>query len=54
MRRQNLVKPDTVTANYLRIGSMGLGQCIDKVIEGSDWKNRFSGWDQNNRKLPYG
>jgi len=54
MRRQNLVKPDTVTANYLRIGSMGLGQCIDKVVEGSDWKNRFSGWDQNNRKLPYG
>ena len=32
--------------------SMGLGQCIDKVVEGSDWKNRFSGWDQNNRKLP--
>ena len=54
MRRENLVKPDTVTANYLRIGSMGLGQCIDKVVEGSDWKNRFSGWDQSNRKLPYG
>ena len=54
MRRANLVKPDTVTANYLRIGSMGLGQCIDKVVEGSDWKNRFSAWDQNNRKLPYG
>lgn len=54
MRRANLVKPDTVTANYLRIGSMGLGQCIDKVVAGSEWKNRFSGWDQNNRKLPYG
>ncbi|MDQ5845826.1 MAG: molybdopterin-dependent oxidoreductase, partial [Acidobacteriota bacterium] len=54
MRRENLVKPNTVTANYLRIGSMGLGQCIDKVVEGSDWKNRFSGWDQDNRKLPYG
>ena len=54
MRRANLVKPDTVTANYLRIGSMGLGQCIDKIVEGSDWKNRFSGWDQSNRKLPYG
>jgi 4-hydroxybenzoyl-CoA reductase subunit alpha len=54
MRRANLVKPDTVTANYLRIGSMGLGQCIDRVVEGSDWKNRFSGWDQSNRKLPYG
>jgi 4-hydroxybenzoyl-CoA reductase subunit alpha len=54
MRRANLVKSDTLTANYLRIGSMGLGQCIDKVVAGSDWKNRFSGWDQSNRKLPYG
>jgi 4-hydroxybenzoyl-CoA reductase subunit alpha len=54
MRRANLVKPDTVTANYLRIGSMGLGQCIDKVVAGSDWKNKFSSWDQGNRKLPYG
>jgi CO/xanthine dehydrogenase Mo-binding subunit len=48
-----LVKPDTVTANYLRIGSMGLGQCIDKIVAGSDWKNKFAGWEKN-RKLPYG
>ena len=53
IRRQHLVAPNTVTANYLRVGSMGLGQCLDKVVEGSDWKNRFS-WDQQNRKLPYG
>ena len=46
IRRQHLVKPDSVTANYLRIGSMGLGNCIDKVVEGSDWKNKFSGWNQ--------
>src|SRR5256884_224293 len=44
IRRNHLVKPNTVTANYLRIGSMGLGACIDKVVEGSDWKNKFSGW----------
>ncbi|HVF23717.1 MAG TPA: molybdopterin cofactor-binding domain-containing protein [Pyrinomonadaceae bacterium] len=54
IRRRHLVPPNTVTANYLRIGSMGLGACIDKVVEGSDWKNRFSGWDPTNRKLPYG
>jgi 4-hydroxybenzoyl-CoA reductase alpha subunit len=42
MRRSHLVKPNSVTANYLRIGSMGLGACIDKVVEGSDWKNKFS------------
>ena len=53
IRRKHLVAPNSVTANYLRIGSMGLGACIDKVAEGSDWKNRFS-WDQENRKLPYG
>ncbi len=54
IRRQHLVKPNSLTANYLRIGSMGLGQCIDKVVAGSDWKNKFSGWNQNERKLPYG
>jgi 4-hydroxybenzoyl-CoA reductase alpha subunit len=53
IRRNHLVAPNSVTANYLRIGSMGLGACIDKVVAGSDWKNRFS-WDANNRKLPYG
>jgi CO/xanthine dehydrogenase Mo-binding subunit len=47
MRLKHLVKPYSVTANYLRIGSMGLGPCIEKVVEGSDWKNKY-------RKLPYG
>jgi CO/xanthine dehydrogenase Mo-binding subunit len=42
MRRTHLVKPNSVTANYLRIGSMGLGACIDKVVEGSSWKEMFS------------
>jgi CO/xanthine dehydrogenase Mo-binding subunit len=54
IRRQHLVKPNSLTANYLRIGSMGLGKCIDKIVEGSDWKNKFSGWDPDKRKLPYG
>ncbi|MCA1630620.1 MAG: molybdopterin-dependent oxidoreductase [Acidobacteria bacterium] len=47
MRLKHLVKPESVTANYLRIGSMGLGKCIEKVVEGSDWKRKF-------RKLPAG
>ncbi len=42
MRLRHLVPANSVTANYLRIGSMGLGACIDKVVAGSDWKNRFS------------
>jgi 4-hydroxybenzoyl-CoA reductase alpha subunit len=47
MRLKHLVKPYSLTANYLRIGSMGLGKCIEKIVAGSDWKNKF-------RKLPYG
>ena len=47
MRRRHLVKPNTITANYLRVGSIGLGECIDKVVEASDWKNKF-------KKLKYG
>ena len=42
MRRTHLVKPNSITANYLRIGSMGLGACIDKIVAGADWKNKFS------------
>jgi 4-hydroxybenzoyl-CoA reductase alpha subunit len=54
IRRNHLVAPNSVTANYLRIGSMGLRTCIDKVVEGSNWKDKFSGWDRFNRKLPTG
>lgn len=53
IRLNHLAPAGSVTANYLRIGSMGLGTCIEKIAKGSDWKNRFS-WDQVNRKLPYG
>jgi len=54
IRRNHLVEPNSITANYLRVGSMGLGKCIDKVVEGCDWKSKFSGWDQSTRKLPFG
>ncbi|MCA1593124.1 MAG: molybdopterin-dependent oxidoreductase [Acidobacteria bacterium] len=47
MRLKHLAPPNSVTANYLRIGSMGLGKCIEKVVKGSDWKNKH-------RKLPFG
>src|SRR5580765_2786139 len=47
MRRKHLVEPNSITANYLRVGSMGLGKCIDKVVAGSRWKERYG-------KLPYG
>src|SRR5690349_15814106 len=47
LRLKTLVPPNSLTANYLRVGSMGLGQCIAKVVEGSEWKKKF-------RKLPEG
>ncbi|MGH9826036.1 MAG: molybdopterin cofactor-binding domain-containing protein, partial [Blastocatellia bacterium] len=47
MRKRHMVQPNSVTANYLRVGTIGLGQCIDAVVKGSDWNNKF-------RKLPYG
>jgi 4-hydroxybenzoyl-CoA reductase alpha subunit len=47
LRLRHLVPPNSLTANYLRVGSMGLGACIRKVVEGSGWKEKF-------RKLPYG
>ncbi|HMI00699.1 MAG TPA: molybdopterin cofactor-binding domain-containing protein [Bradyrhizobium sp.] len=47
LRLKTLVPPNSLTANYLRVGSMGLGKCIAKVVEGSGWKKKF-------RKLPEG
>ncbi|HEV8304873.1 MAG TPA: molybdopterin cofactor-binding domain-containing protein [Gemmatimonadales bacterium] len=47
LRLKHLVPPNSLTANYLRVGSMGLGKCIEKVVEGSGWKRKF-------RKLPEG
>jgi len=46
--RLNIVaKPNTLTANWLRIGSIGLAECIRKVVAASDWKEKH-------RKLPEG
>jgi 4-hydroxybenzoyl-CoA reductase subunit alpha len=41
IRRQHLAPAFSVTANYLRIGSMGLGACIDKIIDASGWHDKF-------------
>ena len=47
LRLRHLVPPDSLTANWLRVGTMGLGRCIEKVVQGSGWKDKF-------RKLPTG
>jgi 4-hydroxybenzoyl-CoA reductase subunit alpha len=47
LRLKQLTEPNTVTVNGLRISSNGLKECIEKVVERSEWKKKF-------RKLPYG
>jgi len=47
MRLAHLHPPHAVTANWLRVGTMGLGACIEKVVEGSGWKDKYG-------KLPRG
>ena len=39
--------PNKVTANFLRLGTVNLSECIRRVVRISDWKNKF-------RKLPEG
>ncbi len=41
LRLGMLAKPGTVTANWLRIGSMGLRRCIEAVVEGSHFRERW-------------
>jgi len=47
LRLRNLVQPDSLTANYLKVGTIGLGDCIRKVTESSGWQDKF-------RKMPDG
>jgi 4-hydroxybenzoyl-CoA reductase subunit alpha len=47
MRKQQAIEANSLTANWLKLGTVGLTKCIDKVVEGSGWRDKF-------RKLPYG
>ncbi|MFY9819815.1 MAG: molybdopterin cofactor-binding domain-containing protein [Thermoanaerobaculia bacterium] len=47
LRLNMLAERDTVTANWLKIGSMGLRQCIEAVVAGSGFRERWG-------KLPEG
>ena len=47
MRLKIVAKPDTLTANWLRIGSIGLAECIRRVVEPV-------GLETKHRKLPAG
>ncbi len=47
LRLRMIQPPESVTANWLYVNSIGLAECIEKVVEGSGWKERFG-------KLPRG
>src|SRR5688500_12688407 len=47
MRRRMVQPPNSTTANWLRIGTMALGTCIDETVKASGWRDKF-------RKLPFG
>ncbi|HEV3010345.1 MAG TPA: molybdopterin cofactor-binding domain-containing protein [Burkholderiales bacterium] len=47
LRLQSVLKANALTANWLKIGSIGLAECIRQVVQRSDWNNRY-------KKLPVG
>jgi 4-hydroxybenzoyl-CoA reductase subunit alpha len=40
LRMKQLVPPHTLTANYMRVSTIGLGECIKRVVEGSGFSER--------------
>jgi CO/xanthine dehydrogenase Mo-binding subunit len=47
LRLRIVEQPDTLTANYLRVGTIGLAECVRRVTKASGWKDTFG-------KLPHG
>jgi 4-hydroxybenzoyl-CoA reductase alpha subunit len=47
LRLHIVEQPETLTANYLRVGTIALAECIRRVTRASNWTDSF-------RKLPYG
>lgn len=47
LRLQQLAEPHSLTANYMRLSTIALRQCIEKVVDGSGWRDK-------RQKLPDG
>jgi 4-hydroxybenzoyl-CoA reductase subunit alpha len=41
IRLRHLAPPHTITANWLQVETTGLGRCIEAVVEGSGWRERY-------------
>jgi 4-hydroxybenzoyl-CoA reductase alpha subunit len=47
MRKRILQPPFTKTANHLTVTTIGLGECLDKVVEASSWRRKWRGWSKS-------
>jgi 4-hydroxybenzoyl-CoA reductase subunit alpha len=47
LRLRIVEQPDTLTANYLRVGTIGLAECIRRVTHAAAWTDKY-------RRLPRG
>jgi 4-hydroxybenzoyl-CoA reductase subunit alpha len=47
LRLRIVEQPETLTANYLRVGTIGLAECVRRVTAAADWGAKF-------RQLPSG
>ncbi len=47
VRLENLAAAHSTTANWLKLGTTGLERCIEAVVEGSGWRQRYG-------RLPHG
>jgi 4-hydroxybenzoyl-CoA reductase subunit alpha len=41
LRLRMIIPPQSLTANYLRVGTVGLAQCIERVVERSGWREKY-------------
>jgi len=46
-RLKNATKPHSLTANFMKLETVGLSECIRRVVKSSGWNEKF-------RKMPYG
>src|SRR5436189_2436067 len=44
MRKRILAEPFTKTANYFTVTTIGLGECIDRIVEASNWRTKWHGF----------
>ncbi len=49
MRRRIVADPFTKTANHLTVTTIGLGECIDKVVEASGWRDKRARYGMSSR-----